>query len=112
MKKTISLIIVALTFLSSCGPSKAEKELMEMRAKIVADSINAEMQKEAEKQAELKQELIDLKAQLAGEEVKLQSINEFTLLRTKDEKAQQITDQTRIVEELKAQIEEVKAQIN
>jgi len=99
------------TLSQSCGPSREEIAAELRRSEAIADSINAENQREAERQALLKQELIELKANLAGAQAKLNSINEFKLLRTQDEKAEQVADQTRIIEELNSKIEEVQTQI-
>ena len=72
----------------------------------------ATAQAEAEAQQEiLKQQIIDLNAQLAGEESKLNSTYEYKILRTADEKAAQIAEQTKVVMELKAQIAEVEKQV-
>lgn len=111
MKKILKLSFLLLLTIQACGPSRAEIEANILRAQAVADSINAEFQRQAEEQASLKQKLIDLKSQLAGAETKLLSIEEFKILRTQDEKAQQVEDQTRVIEELKSQIEEVEKQI-
>ena len=108
--------------ITSCGPS-AEQIAAEEKRKL--DSATAAGQQqlleqqaaaqaeadEAANQEALKQQLVDLKSQLAGEEAKLNDTEQFKLLRTADEKAEQIAAQTKIVEELKAQIEEVEKQI-
>jgi len=122
MKKIITTIALLTSVLTSCGPS-AEQIAAEEKRKL--DSATAAGQQqlleqqaaaqaeadEAANQEALKQELIDLKSQLAGEEAKLKDIEQFKLLRTADEKAEQIATQTKIVEELKAQIAEVEKQI-
>ncbi len=121
--KTHFFISITALLLFACGPSKEEvaaREKAKMdsvakateqnlaRQQAVQDSIeSAAMNQEA-----LKAQLIDLMGQLAGEESKLNSIAEFTLLRTADEKAAQIAHQTIIVEQLKAQISEIEKQIN
>ena len=87
--RTYILLFITLAFLSACGPSAAEIETQRI----------------------LKNQLIELKSQLAGEEARLESIQGFIFLRTRSEKAQQITDQTRVIEKLKAEIQEVKKQI-
>jgi hypothetical protein len=122
MKKTIVTIVILTTILTSCGPS-AEQVAAEEKRKLDSATIagqqqlldqQATAQAEAEAAAQqeiLKQQLIDLSAQLAGEESKLNSIGEFKLLRTVDEKAAQIAEQTKVVMELKAQIAEVEQQI-
>ena len=122
MKKTIATIAILTSVITSCGPS-AEQIAAEEKRKL--DSATAAGQQqlleqqaaaqaeadEAANQEALKQQLIDLKSQLAGEEAKLNDTEQFKLLRTADEKAEQIAAQTKIVEELKAQIEEVEKQI-
>lgn len=111
MKKISTLVFILFITIQSCGPSRAEIEAELLRAQAVTDSINAENLRLAEEQALLKEKLIELKSQLAGAETKLSSINDFELLRTKDEKAQQVEEQTRVIEELKSQIEEVEKEI-
>lgn len=108
MKKLFFILPVAILIASSCGPSKSEVEA-QARLKAVQDSIStaAEMQR----QDELKQQLIDLKARLEAEQAKLGDTEQFHLLRSEDEKAQQIEAQTKIVEELKSKIEDIQKQI-
>jgi hypothetical protein len=48
---------------------------------------------------------------LAAEESKLNDTEKWQLLRSESEKAQQIADQTKIVETLKSQIEDIQKQI-
>jgi hypothetical protein len=122
MKKTITIATLTISLLS-CGPSKQELEANQKRQ---LDSASAAGQQqvldqqaseqalanEAANQEILKQQLIDLKAQLAAEESKLNDIKQWKLGRTEDEKAQQISDQTRIIEELKNQIIETDKQIS
>jgi hypothetical protein len=54
---------------------------------------------------------MELKAELAGAETKLNSIHEFKLFRMQDEKAQQVADQTLIIERLNAKIAELKQRL-
>ncbi len=122
MKKTIMTISILTAVLISCGPSAEQAAAQEKRK---LDSATAAGQQqlldqqataqaeadEAANQEALKLQLIDLKGQLAGEESRLNSTEQFTLLRKADEKATQIAEQTKIVEELKAQIIEVEKQI-
>lgn len=109
------LIIISMTLITACGPSAAE---IANRERLKSDSIAKaikealiEEQDKAEEQGRLKQHLIELKAALAGEESKLQSIYEFKLMRSQDEKAQQVAHQTQIVEQLKAEILEVEKMV-
>ena len=108
MKKTISTLIVSACVLISCGPSKAELDAKD-RLQTVQDSIANAV--DAAKQEAMKQQLIDLKSQLAAEQSKLDDTEKWKLLRSEDEKAQQIADQTKIVEQLKSQINDVEKQI-
>ncbi|MBS1635243.1 MAG: hypothetical protein JST26_04915 [Bacteroidetes bacterium] len=122
MKRTFTTILAASLFLLSCGPSK---EQIEAREKAKNDSIaeaakaellNQQMEAQAEadqaaNQEVLKQQVIELKGQLAAAEAKLDDINGIKLLRTPEEKQQQIADQTVIIEELKKQIEDTQKQI-
>jgi hypothetical protein len=122
MKKTIATIAILTTVLTSCGPSAEQVAAEEKRKldsataagqqQLLDQQATAQAEAEAAAQQEiLKQQLIDLNAQLAGEESKLNSTEEFKLLRTADEKAAQIAEQTKVVMELKAQIAEVEKQI-
>lgn len=106
MKKYL-LSFLLLSFITSCGPSAADIANIER----AAQEELLRHQAEVERQNELKNMRIQLKSRLAGEEAKLKSIEEFHLLRTADEKAQQVADQTRVIEKLKSQIEEVQTQI-
>jgi hypothetical protein len=122
MKKSILLLPLFVITFVACGPSKEEIAAIEKikmdsvakatenniaRQKAVQDSIDAV----AANQENLKAQLIELKGQLAGEESKLNSTEQFKLLRTADEKAAQIAEQTKIVEGLKVQIAELEKQI-
>lgn len=115
MKKFILPIVICAT-LNACGPSAAEVALREQfKADSIATAAKEELikqQEEAERQAALHERLRELKSQLAGEQAKLASINEYHLLRTEDEKAKEVADQTLVIENLKAQIEEVNSQLN
>jgi hypothetical protein len=122
MKKTIVTIVILTTILTSCGPSaeqvaaeekrKLDSATMAGQQQLLDQQATAQAEAEAAAQQEvLKQQLIDLSALLAGEESKLNSIGEFKLLRTVDEKAAQIAAQTKVVMELRAQIAEVEKQI-
>jgi hypothetical protein len=139
--KILIISVFLLLSATACGPSAEEiagrekakedsvafavqeqmlkQQAEAQRQKAVADSIANAIsqtllmeQAEAERQRELKSALIELKSLLAGEEQKLRSIERFQLLRTPDEKAQQVTEQTHIIETLKSQIEEIQTQIN
>ena len=122
MKKSILLLIAIVITFVACGPSKEEIAAIEKakmdsvakateaniaRQKAIQDSIDAV----AANQEVLKAQLIELKGELAGAESKLNSVAQFKLLRTADEKATQIAEQTKIVEELKTQIAELEKQI-
>jgi hypothetical protein len=101
----LGFLVISLMY--SCGPSAEDVANIER----AAQQELLRQQKIAEQQQELKNMLIELKSRLAGEEQKLQSIEEFHLLRTADEKAQQVADQTKVIEVIKSKIEEVQAQI-
>jgi hypothetical protein len=122
MKKTIVTIVILTTILTSCGPSaeqvaaeekrKLDSATMAGQQQLLDQQATAQAEAEAAAQQEiLKRQLIDLSAQLAGEESKLNSTGEFKLLRTADEKAAQIAEQTKVVMELRALIAEVEKQI-
>src|ERR1700751_1471352 len=108
MYKKLIISAALLIGICSCGPSKAETEAKN-RLQEVQDSIaNAA---EQQRQSQLKEQLIDLKSQLAAEEAKLNDTEKWQLLRSESEKAQQIADQTKVVETLKSQIDDVQKQI-
>ncbi len=122
MRKSISTIAVLTSVFVSCGPSPEQIALEEKRKLDSATFAGqqqllkqqAEEQAKAEEEARqesLKQQLIDLKSQLAGEEVKLKDIEHFKFLRSIDEKVEQIAEQTKSIEEIKAQIAEIESQI-
>ena len=122
MKKTILTIATLTIFLTGCGPSKEQLEAQQKRQldsattagqqQLLDQQANEQASvNEAANQEALKQQLIDFKAQVAAEESKLNDIQDWKLGRTADEKAQQISDQTRIIEELKNQIIETDKQI-
>lgn len=109
-------------FIISCGPSKAEQEFKEKekmdsvaqatktditRKQAIQDSLSAI----AANQAAMKKQLIDLKSQLAAQQSEMDNIQGFHLGRSRDEKAQQIGDQTKVVETLKSQISDLEKQI-
>jgi hypothetical protein len=106
MKKYL-FSLLALLALNACGPSASDTAQIEQTAREEL----LRQQEYARQQEALKKGLIELKARLAGEETKLQSIGEFHLLRTKDEKAQQVADQAKVIEKLKVKITEVENQI-
>ena len=60
---------------------------------------------------EIKQQIIELKAQLAGEQAKLENIESFHVLRTANEKAQQVSDETVVIENLKSKIDELEKKL-
>lgn len=139
MKKWLFGSIVFLA-LSACGPSAAEMAIREKamadsvafavqqgiarqqaeaeRQKAIADSIAAvaqqellRQQAEAENRALMSNQIIELRTRLDVEEAKLRDLDKFHLMRTADEKERQMTNQARIVEELKAQVRELRKQL-
>ncbi len=121
MKKVIIALSLLMGFIA-CGPSKAELEAKEKAkmdsvaaatTKAIADeqAAQAATEAEAQNQESLKQQLIELKSQLAAEQTKLDDAQIPKLFRTEDEKAQEIADQTRAVETLKSQIRDTEKQI-
>jgi hypothetical protein len=113
MKKILHVIF--FIGLTACGPSA--EEIAKRQAQI-ADSITKvaqeellRQQAEEEEQGRLKQQLIELKSALAGAEDKLQSLHQFHLLRSQDERASQISEQTKEVELLKLEIGKLESKI-
>lgn len=85
MKKTVVALILLCTF-SACGPSAADR-------------------------ANLNNALIELRSQLAGEEAKLQSVQSIHLFRSKERKAKEVAEQTRIIEELRLRISDIEKRL-
>lgn len=110
--KTLLLGSVTFLILTACGPSAAEVAERENTIIIAAQQEMIRQQEHAKEQERLKNELVDLKSQLAGAETKLQSIEKFHLLRTGDQKAQQVADQTKVIEELRLQIRDLESRID
>lgn len=120
--KRLELLIPFSVLLSACGPSQEELAarqifLMDSVTNATEQRIKREKQIEdsitlikAEIQAK-KYRLIELKGQLAGEESKLSSLQDFHFLRTANEKASQVAEQTKIIEELRIQIKELEESI-
>ncbi len=122
MKKTITTIAVLVSVLTACGPSKEQIAAEEKRKLDSAATAGQQqlLQQQADDQAKveaaanqdaLKQQLIDLKGQLAAAESRLDDIQKWKLGRSEDEKAQQIEDQTKVIEDLKNQIADTEKQI-
>ena len=118
MKQTILTISTLTLILFACGPSKEEQAA---REKAIADSVTQSIAKAKAtadsiaafnaNQDALKQQLIDLKAQFEAAQARLGDVEQFKILRTADEKQQQIEEQTKIVETLRQQITDVEKQI-
>jgi hypothetical protein len=113
MKKFV--LILGCSLFLACGPSASEiaereKQKNDSITKVAQDEL-LRKQAEAEEQKRFRENLIDLEAQLAGAEAKLQSIQGFKILRTENEKAGEVEAQTKVILELRANIEEVKAQL-
>lgn len=85
MKKW-AFAFILFSALSACGPSAAERE-------------------------NLNNALIELRSQLAGEQTKLQNVQGFHLLRSKERKAKEVAEQTRIIEELRQRISDIEKRL-
>ena len=119
-KQILSILTIALVLaFASCGPNQAELQAKEkakmdsvskaaeeaLIAKQKADSITASEKMAAEMEATMQNENCkELRAQLAAAEDKVNELKQFKLLRTPAEKEQQLTDQYRLIEELKDQL--------
>jgi hypothetical protein len=108
MKKLILFLPLIAISMVACGPSKAE---IKAKAQLQAMQDSIANAAEQQKQDQLKQQLIELKSQLAAEETKMQDIQEWKLGRAESEKEQQVADQTRVMEQLKSQISDTQNQI-
>src|SRR5690242_13903142 len=106
------ILILLMYLLYSCSPSaeeqqKREQAIIDSVAQATKDSIqkareHTAMEKAIADSIEAARaindmRLIDLKAQLAGELEKLQSIRSPQFLRTPEEKAQQVANQTKVI---------------
>jgi hypothetical protein len=123
MKKIIySILGISLLTIMSCGPNAeqkaaAEKVKMDSVAKATMDNIKQteEAQKSKEEdeanQEALKNQLIEMKAQLAGEQTKMDDIKKFHLGRLDSEKEQQVASQTAVIEKLNNDINDIQKQI-
>ncbi len=122
MKKAIISLTSLVLLLSACGPSKEEQEAKEkakmdsvanatqnniVRQQAIQDSITAA----GANQEAMKQQLIDLKSQLAAEQTKMDDVQGFKIGRSEDEKQQQVADQTKVIETIKGQISDLEKQI-
>ncbi len=110
----------------ACEPSKQEqvareKTIMDSVAKVtrenvlrqefIKDSIIRARASHTEYQKLLRAQIIDLKAKLAGEQTKLQSIKEWQFMRTPEEKQHQVEAQSRVIEEIKQKIADIEKKI-
>src|ERR1043165_9591204 len=107
MKKYVFGLMMFMA-ISACGPSAAE---IAERERLAQEEL-LRQQEHIKEQEKLRNLLIDLKSQLAGEQTKLESIEGFHLLRSPDEKAQQVADQTKVIEEIRSKISEVQKHID
>ena len=132
-KNNCTIIGISLFAFFSCGPSAEQRAVTEkakmdsvalatknhiMAEKAIQDSIAAYAEKEAVGaamdqvfQEQLKTQLIELKAQLAAEDVKMDGIKSYHIGRLENEKMQQISDQTMVIEKLKNEISDIEKQI-
>jgi hypothetical protein len=140
MKRTALKIMLLSLVLISCGPSveqkaaqekrlldsinnSKEQQIVEEKRKLDSASAAGKQQLLEQQQAEqndaneaieqenIKQQIIDLNSRLEAEKERLSDLKLPKLLRTADDKAKQIESQTRIVEELKSEIVNLKKQI-
>lgn len=140
MKITALKFMLLSITLSSCGPSAEQKaaqdkrlldsinnfkeeQIVEEKRKLDSASAAGKQQlleqqqaeqneaNEAYEQEKLKQQIIDLNSRLEAEKERLSDLKLPKLLRTADEKAKQIESQSRTVEELKLEIDNLKKQL-
>jgi hypothetical protein len=126
-----AILIIGLTALIACGQSKeeqaaAEKHKMDSIANASAQNAKAELLKQQAMQDSIneakmieetnletnKMRLIELKGELAGAKSKMQDIQSFQLGRSHADKDIQIAEQTKVIEQLKVQIEELENEIS
>jgi hypothetical protein len=102
-----SITIFNALFFGACGPSQVELDAAaaSARQQLLQDQADAQWQQE------LKTEMGRLKGRLEAEETKLGDIKQFKLLRTGEEKAQDIEAKVPVIEGIKLQISETEQQI-
>lgn len=101
MKKTLAISLLFCATLFGCGSSKAESAKADLGSSdnetFLQPQAEMQRQKEEDQQNLNKQELIDLRAQLVLETEKLKTISNN----------QQITEQIKLINGIKAEIEKV-----
>ena len=125
MKKLLYILFAAISF-SSCGPNAQEKAAQQ---KAHDDSVSVstaaqtksredrrhglqdDIQKGTEMKAQLESNLMNAKAQLDVEHSKMNSIQSYQLLRTADEKAEQVRQQSLVIQNLENNIQNLQTNI-
>lgn len=114
MIKPLLIVAIGFTF-SACGPSDDDLAAREQTRKdSLARATKYEIltqQAEAENQERLRHRLNSLKAKLEYSEDKLQRIQTDKTRQSKTEKENKISQQTQIIDELKAQVSELSKEI-
>jgi hypothetical protein len=109
--KIFFVIISFLFILSACGPSEQEvktKLLNEQQNQRITDSIQQAQQAYKE---QLEQYLIELKAELEGEQSTMEKIKEFHFGRLQSEKEEQIKQQSIKIQTLEKNIKDTEKQL-
>lgn len=110
--KQVSIFLISFLFiLSACGPSEQEvktKLLNEQQNQKTMDSIQQVQKADKEK---LEQYLIELKAELEGEQSTMEKIKEFHLGRLQSEKEEQIKQQSIKIQTLEKNIKDTEKQL-
>jgi hypothetical protein len=112
MTKFNVIIIAAMAImLNACGPSEQEIRDKIAREQVVKDSSEHAAQLERIRQESLTAQLIQYKSQLEAEETKMNDAKQFQLMRSEEEKLQQIQEIKRNIEILKINIDKTEREL-
>ena|ERR1043166_2259118 len=128
MNNSKNLLCIALSavMIIACGPSQEERAAKEkakmdsvasateanvLRQQAIQDSIRTAAENAKQHREEQQASLIELKSRLAAAEDKMQSIKQFQLGRSTEERENQIASQTTIIEELRGQISDLEKEL-
>lgn len=134
--KKILLFVFAATIITACQNKKQQMEAQQKHDDSIKQSTVVEMQKqqaaidegkklEAEKRIEaeklaaqkkddkktLEEMIVRLNSDLAGENQRMSSIKSFQLLRTSDEKAEQVRKQAEVINRLRLKISDTEGEL-
>jgi predicted RNase H-like nuclease (RuvC/YqgF family) len=127
--KLFLFLLLGLTAIVACGPSKSDRLIQEMQQRAHDDSVRKSAEEEMKKKLEMKAALTDsvsgikdeissmkealgdLKAECEVQKDKLGKIKEFQFLRSRDEREAQIRDKVREIDDLENLILEIENKV-